>query len=358
MLLLLRTEMPVGPYKGILVYAPPRTGKGLWVASQAQSALRAGQAVATNIDFNLDVLCSPKNRTRVWRVPDWPLRSDLDALPLGNPGLYRDEHGQIQTRPGWSPRNDGLLILDELGTFLESRNWQKNGRDEIISWFLQAGKFGWRRIFIAQGPKLIDSQIRSSCVEVYALVRDLESFVVPYIGGLLQSLGFDGTMPAKVGVAARLGMSENSPQAWRDWVKKDRYFGTYNTNQVFHPDVGIPSGGGYWMLSAWELKGRYMSFWQLHRAALALTAVVALTVGAVGGRYASRAAEFSQKLSGSVVDSGAAKKFADVAVSGVFESGGLKYLILKDGKVLPVSIVHADSTGYSYQSGGLWYRGQ
>lgn len=284
------------------------------------------------------------------------MRGDLDALPLGNAGLYRDETGQIREREGWSPHNDGLLVLDELGTFLESRTWQRNGREEIIAWFLQAGKFGWRRIIVAQGPKLIDSQIRTSCVESYALVRDLEAMAIPFVGTWLQRMGFRGTMPAKIGVAGRFAMAENAPVAWKHWISKQDYFGTYNTNQVFSPDTGVPSGSGYWLLSAWELKGRNMSFWQLHRAAIALAAVCSLAVGVVGGRYWSSAQEASKRVAG-VASSPGVKKYSDVAVSGVFESSGSKFLVLKDGNVLRVESVFADSTGVSYLAGSVWYRG-
>ncbi len=74
------------------------------------------------------------------RVPDKPSVFDLNAIGLGNP--------LICVVLKMNPRN-GLLLLDECGTWFNSRDWNDKGRKELIDWIIRR-KRGWDIGFIVQ----------------------------------------------------------------------------------------------------------------------------------------------------------------------------------------------------------------
>jgi len=54
---------------------------------------------------------------------------------------------------------NGLLVLDELGTWLNSRNWNTKNRLEILNWLFLSRKDHWDLILLAQDYEMIDAQV-------------------------------------------------------------------------------------------------------------------------------------------------------------------------------------------------------
>ncbi len=60
----------------------------------------------------------------------------MGMLPLGNPGLeWRPGEAYPTMRENYPFREEenGLLVLDELATFLNSRDWQAKERQALIN---------------------------------------------------------------------------------------------------------------------------------------------------------------------------------------------------------------------------------
>ena len=97
------------------------TGKTKYAVGKLQEALRQGRRVATNLDLFMEHLVGPMNRSIVMRLPDKPSADDLMALGHGNPDSYDEER-------------NGVLVLDELGSWLNSRQFQDKSRQALIDW--------------------------------------------------------------------------------------------------------------------------------------------------------------------------------------------------------------------------------
>ena len=120
-------------------------GKSLYCVSRIKDALAAGRRVATNYNLNLEAVCRAENKwARVVRVPDAPSVSDLRALGLGST----------------EPKKKGLLVLDELGTWFNARDFANKGRAEVIKYCIHLRKKRWDVLFIVQDFTMVDKQIR------------------------------------------------------------------------------------------------------------------------------------------------------------------------------------------------------
>ena len=116
--------MPVYSVEGKL-----GTGKTKFCVWMAQQALLSGRRVASNVDLKLDKLV-PYKRANYVRLPDKPKAFDLEAAGHGNPGSYDED-------------KNGIMILDELGTWLNARSFQDKDRAPMLDWLIHARKFGW-----------------------------------------------------------------------------------------------------------------------------------------------------------------------------------------------------------------------
>jgi len=178
----------------------------------------------------------------VYRLPDKPRIGDFEALPIGN--------------DSYDERRNGLLVLDECGTWFNSRGWQDKARQPVIDWFLHARKRGWDCIFIVQDVQLVDRQARDALCEHTAFCRRLDRVRVPIIGGLVQSLtGVRLRLPQVHTARVVYGDNEQSLMIDR-WTYRGRdLYAAYDTKQVF-----LDRGDGVaCMLSPWHVRGRYES---------------------------------------------------------------------------------------------------
>lgn len=324
------------------------SGKTLGAIDWASMYLKEGRTVATNLDLFVEYLVPAYNTTRFFRLPDWPSAEDLANLPLGNPGI-RMVNGQPEIIPGeFNEENNGLLLLDEVGNFLNSREWKGNGRQELINWLSQSRKFGWDLGVMAQHARMIDAQVREAFIEIQGTVRRLDKMSVPLVSPVWKYFtGKRLKMPKVHFVALKYGFAADAPVAERRyWMVGDRYK-AYNTLQKIHPDVG--QSGTSCMLSAYDFKGSKMKKWDLRRQMAAGGLVIGFLIGFGGGYLAHLAKPQSVETVAEVPQDPAIKVKAVV-------SDGVRYLVtLTDGRTRTASEVLADSRGTRYRIDKHWY---
>lgn len=218
-------------------------GKTLACVGRIRDALLDGRPVATNLDLNLVKLVGKKAaNVRVYRLPDRPTADDLWALGSGNDGYDEDKNG--------------LLVLDECGTWFNAREWNDKNRRGIIDWLLFARKKGWDPYFLIQEVTLIDKQVRKSLLEMVVHCRRLDRLTVPLLDPIYKAI-FDKPIPKKkmhVGVV-KFGEQPNAPVVERWWYQGTDLYEAYDTKQVFRDDY---PHGLYTMLPPWYTHGRYM----------------------------------------------------------------------------------------------------
>ncbi len=123
------------------------TGKSKYCVGKARSALICKRRVASNIDLELDHLVPNVRKARYTRLPDKPTLRDLEAMGHGNPESYEEDR-------------NGVLILDELGSWLNARAFMDKERAPVIDWLIHARNHGWDVYFIAQALQQIGKQVR------------------------------------------------------------------------------------------------------------------------------------------------------------------------------------------------------
>lgn len=232
------------------------SGKTLASVGQIRDKLRAGCRVATNLDLDLSKLLPARTcSVSCVRLPDKPTVHDLEMLGCGNAEMNEDRNG--------------VIVLDELASWLNSRTFNDKSRGPVIDWLLHSRKHGWDVIFIAQHIEQIDKQIRTALVEYLVTCRRLDRMRIPFVGGWIKTLSsgyLKGTLP-KVHVATvRYGCDAGAIVADR-WVYQAReLYGAYNTRQVFTDQaervetwgdvVGTFSYLSPWHLAGWRLPSR------------------------------------------------------------------------------------------------------
>lgn len=219
-------------------------GKTLVSVGRIRDKLAAGCMVATNLDLDLVAMFGRFRRDlRVIRVPDKPTADDLYAL--GNANLTYDEE------------KNGLLVLDECGTWFNSRNWQDRSRSAVNDWFLHARKLGWDVLLIVQDINLIDSQARQAIAEHTVFCRRLDRMHIPFFGTLVKllSLGQMTLRLPRVHVGKVVyGITENDVLSDRWVYRGTELFSCYDTKQSFLSDY---PHGLYSVLPPWHVSGRY-----------------------------------------------------------------------------------------------------
>ena len=122
-----------------IVYGNLGSGKTLAAVGRLRDYASRGNRIAGNIDLYLEHFAlTPFSKTSYTRLPDRPTAEDLHALGRGKPKGDYDED------------NNGLLVLDEIATWLNSRTWNERGRAALMDWFVHARKYGWDVIFLVQ----------------------------------------------------------------------------------------------------------------------------------------------------------------------------------------------------------------
>jgi hypothetical protein len=217
-------------------------GKTLVTIGKIKEKLESGCMVATNIDINLDSMFGDlTDKPRVMRIPDQPSVEDLEMI--GNANLTYDES------------KNGLLVLDECGTWFNSRNWQDKSRKAVNNWFLHARKLGWDVLLIVQDISLIDAQARMALSEHTVFCRRLDNLSIPFVSPLFKLFtGYRLKLP-RMHVAKVVYGDSMTDMKVESWVYRGtELFSCYDTKQCFSSDY---SNGVYSLLTPWLLKGRY-----------------------------------------------------------------------------------------------------
>lgn len=171
-------------------------GKTLMAVSKIQEALWQGRRVATNIDLRLEKLVGTSHPRDVTRLPDFPRVDDFMALGYG--------HGEGR-KGRYDESKFGLIVLDELAGYMNSRTWSKDGsRDKTITWMRHARKFRWHIILITQDIESIDKQIRTALCEHVVRCFRTDNVRIPLVGGLVTAFGLRGALPrTHIGIVRR-----------------------------------------------------------------------------------------------------------------------------------------------------------
>lgn len=197
------------------------TGKTKFCVWRAQGALRDGLRIASNVDLDLSKLVPELHNSRYSRIPDKPTAADLMAIGHGNPESYDEE-------------KNGILILDELGSWLNTRTFQDKNRMPVIDWLIHARKHGWHVYFICQDASMIDAQVRNALIEYSCRCRRLDKVKIPFFGDILGIFNKRWAyMPRMHLVAARIGDGANQIVAERWNFRGDDLHSAYDTRQVF-----------------------------------------------------------------------------------------------------------------------------
>lgn len=202
------------------------SGKSLCAMGKMRDYLWENKKVATNVNVHVENLVSGKAKRDIIRTPDHPSSEFLwDKLGLG---------GESKLESGF-----GMLLIDEVGTWLNSREWKGSDRQKVIEWFIHSRKRRWNCYLIAQSVNMIDKQIREAIGEHIVLCARADRFGIPFVGFLFSQLGLNIRLPqihmAKVYYAAGKSLL-NAPVVDR-WVYSGRdLWGSYDTGQRFSAD--------------------------------------------------------------------------------------------------------------------------
>lgn len=225
------------------------SGKTLSAVGRIRDKLLAGCRVATNLDLKLENLLPPhagryvKGRQPVncVRIPDKPTVEDLELIGCGNEEMDESKNG--------------IIVLDELAVWLNSRTFNDKARAPVIDWLLHSRKKGWDVYFICQHIEQIDKQVRQALVEYLVVCRRMDRIKIPFIGGLIKTLTgglVSGNLP-KVHVATvRYGTQPDAIKS-DTWIYQGKdLYAAYDTRQVFSDSY---SAGAFTYLPPWHLGG-------------------------------------------------------------------------------------------------------
>lgn len=200
------------------------SGKTLVCVGRIYDYLAKGCRVATNLDIFMEHLAERSDSMAfVERLPDYPTADALAALGSGN-DTYDEER-------------NGLLVLDECGTWLNTRAWAGDkGRQPMLDWMLHARKHGWDVLLIVQDLQIVDKQVRLALTEHLVVCRRADRLAIPFVSKIISIVtGFRVTFPKVHFATVRYGAEQLSPVVDRWWYAGSRFYRAYDTKQVFNP---------------------------------------------------------------------------------------------------------------------------
>jgi hypothetical protein len=219
-------------------------GKSLVSVSKIREALQRGVPVATNLNINLkEMIGRDKKNTRLYRLPDKPVVEDLQVIGSAN--------------KSYDTSKDGLIVLDECGTWFNSRTWNDKNRQKLIDHLLHIRKLGWDVIFIVQDIAIVDKQARLALAEHTVFCRRMDRMQIPVVSFLVWmfTLGQCRLPLPKL----HIGIVKYGDNAQSLTVDKWMLWGTdlyssYDTKQMFSPNY---PHGVYSVLPPYYVHGRY-----------------------------------------------------------------------------------------------------
>lgn len=220
------------------------SGKTLTAVGRIREAFYRGVPVATNLDINLkEMLGHDKKNTILYRLPDKPVVEDLMVIGSAN--------------KGYDETKDGLIVLDECGTWFNSRTWNDKNRQKLIDHLLHIRKLGWDVIFIVQDISIVDKQARLALAEHTVFSRRMDRMQIPFLSTLIWFLTL-GQLRLRL-PKLHIGIVKYGDNAqsltvdkWTLWGK-DLYT-SYDTKQMFRNNY---EHGVYSVLPPFYTHGRY-----------------------------------------------------------------------------------------------------
>lgn len=200
------------------------SGKTLVCVGRIREYLARGCRVATNLDIFMEHMADKANSLAyVERLPDYPTAESLTGLGSGNES-YEEE-------------KNGLLVLDECGTWLNTRAWAGDkGRQPMLDWMLHARKLGWDVLLIVQDLQIVDKQIRLALAEHLVVCRRADRLGVPFVSKIVKLFtGYQVTFPKIHFAIVRYGSEQLSPVVDRWWYTGKQFYKAYDTKQIFNP---------------------------------------------------------------------------------------------------------------------------
>lgn len=220
-----------------VVHGKLGVGKSKFAVWKMQQAMDQNRLVATNLDLYMEHMMPGRSKYVPLRLPDKPTAADLHALPHGNPNSYEEDR-------------NGVMVLDELGSWMNARAFGDKGRAGVIDWLIHSRKHGWDLYLLVQNINLLDKQVREAISEYSVKIIRADKVKIPLVGHLL---------PGKMGRLPRFHMANISlidvpgMVTDREYFRGDDLHKCYDTRQVFRED----NCGMHSMLSSWHLKGRH-----------------------------------------------------------------------------------------------------
>lgn len=187
-------------------------GKTLRSVQIAEEFLQNNLRVATNINLRIERLTTREQRTSlVTRIPDKPTIRVLKDLGEGS-----KKKGEY-----------GLLLLDELGIWMNSRTYADKDRLPIIRFIIEARKRRWIPVFIAQKASLIDKQVRDIGATIHRCRNTKNIFWLKWLPPI-HFVTMVNTLRTKAGSS--------------EFYRNRHLFNSYDTEQQFNSDYDIDFG--------------------------------------------------------------------------------------------------------------------
>lgn len=210
--------MPVYAIEGKL-----GAGKSLAAVQIIRDALVAGRRVVTNLDLFMENLLNRDSKmARVIRIPDKPTVEHLEMIGCGN--------------ESYDESKNGIIVLDELATWLNARTFADAGRQAVIDWLVHSRKKGWDVYFLVQHVDMVDKQVRTALIEYRVTCRRADRLRIPFLSTLVYylTLGFVTLKFPRLHLAVvRYGTEANALVADRWYYRAAHLYNAYDTRQVF-----------------------------------------------------------------------------------------------------------------------------
>jgi len=205
--------------------------------------LKNKRLVATNLDLNLEPMLGPFSKSTYVRIPDKPKAFDLLAAGHGNPNSYDEDL-------------NGALVLDEMGTWLNTRTFADKERAGVLDYFAHARKHGFDTFYIMQNVVQVDKQLRESFIEQTVRHTSFAKVKIPVFGSLLGALFGDRAafFPRFHTAVYRIGVNPQDLVTNRAVFTGKDIEPCYDTRQVFLESY---PHGTHSVLSPWHITGRF-----------------------------------------------------------------------------------------------------
>lgn len=156
------------------VTGPPGAGKSYYSVRKASGALERGKFVVTNFAMTPGWIETCVRKHPRMKVMRWQRKKRLDKWSR-NYLQVADMAELNRVRLGGEGESRGVVILDEAHRFLNSRQWNDEGRAGAVDFFTLHRKLGWDVYLITQDAANLDKQVRH-LFEYHIKLKNLKRF--------------------------------------------------------------------------------------------------------------------------------------------------------------------------------------